>query len=293
MPDPAAIAASRVAQFPSSLAPKSRLVRLAANIPALLAHPDWSAPAPTVLWFHGRTAYKELDPGRYLRWIRAGIAACAIDLPGHGERTEPGRENPDATLGVLEQAIAEVDSIVEALRAPEYRAHFDTSRLAIGGMSAGGMVTLRRLCDPHPFMCASVEATCGWLEGLYFPERAQAVLGPGAAKHTWSTTHPPERVAALDALVNIGAFRPIPLLAQHSRADRIIPCAIQEHFIDMLKARYRAHQADDALIRFQTWDQTGAPEEHVGFGKVSHEAKNAQVEFFSRVLREGLPTPTG
>jgi len=33
---------------------------------------------------HGRTANKELDPGRYLRLIRAGIAVCAIDLPGHG-----------------------------------------------------------------------------------------------------------------------------------------------------------------------------------------------------------------
>ncbi len=288
MTDHAQIARSRVAQFPSALVSRSRLARLADDIPALLAHPDWKTPAPVVLWFHGRTAYKELDSGRYLRWVRGGIAACAIDLPGHGERTEPGRQEPAETLGVLEQAIGEIDSIVDALRAPEYRGILDTSRLAIGGMSAGGMVTLRRLCDPHPFRCASVEATAGWLEGLYFPDRVEAVLGPGAGKHTWSADHSPEKVARLDTLSSIESFRPIPLLAQHSRADRIVPYVVQAHFIDMLKARYRARGVDDRLVELQSWEQTGAPEEHIGFGRVSPEAKTGQLAFLTRWL---APTP--
>lgn len=288
MTDHTQIARSRVAQFPSALVAKSRLVRLASDIPALLAHPDWSTPAPVVLWFHGRTAYKELDAGRYLRWIRAGIAACAIDLPGHGERTELERQQPTHTLGVLEQAIGEIDAIVDALRAPEYRGVLDTSRIAIGGMSAGGMVTLRRLCDTHPFRCATVEATTGWLEGLYFPDRVEAVLGPGAGKHAWSADHSPEKVAQLDTLTNLESFRPIPLLAQHSKADRIVPFVVQAHFIDMLKARYRARGVDDALVTLQSWDQTGAPEEHIGFGKVTPDAKASQLAFLTKWL---APTP--
>lgn len=288
MSDHAEIARSRVAQFPSALVARSRLTRLASDIPALVIHPDWTSPAPLVLWFHGRTAYKELDSGRYLRWIRAGIAACAIDLPGHGERTQPGRQEPTETLGVLEQAIAEIDSIVDALRAPEYRGVLDTSRIAIGGMSAGGMIALRRLCDTHPFRCATVEATTGWLEGLYFPDRVEAVLGPGAGRHTWSADHSPEKVARLDTLTSLESFRPIPLLAQHARGDRIVPHVVQSHFIDMLRARYRTKGVDDGLVEFQTWEQTGAPEEHIGFGRVTPEARAGQLRFLTRWL---APTP--
>jgi len=75
----------RFSRLPSSLASRAKSVRFG-DVPALLAHPDWETPAPVVLWMHGRTVSKELDPGRYLRWVRAGIAACAVDLPGHGER---------------------------------------------------------------------------------------------------------------------------------------------------------------------------------------------------------------
>src|SRR5262245_21917996 len=128
----------RFARFPAYLAERSRSVRLAGEIPALLAHPDWERPAPAVVWLHGRTVNKELDPGRYLRWIRAGIAACAIDLPGHGERFEERMQAPSASLELFERTIPEIDRTVEALADPEYRGAFDRERLAIGGMSAGG-----------------------------------------------------------------------------------------------------------------------------------------------------------
>src|SRR5262245_11172372 len=78
----------RFSQMPSALRANARWQRLGpSDIPALLVHPDWNSgqPAPMVLWMHGRTVNKELDPGRYLRWMRAGIGACAVDLPGHGE----------------------------------------------------------------------------------------------------------------------------------------------------------------------------------------------------------------
>src|SRR5690606_4692968 len=114
----------RFAELPSSLAKQTRFETLAKGptegVPALLAHPDWSAPAPTVLWMHGRTVSKELDPGRYLRWIRAGIAAVALDLPGHGDRYSALMHKPENTLRVVEQMLGEVDHVVEALRDPRW-----------------------------------------------------------------------------------------------------------------------------------------------------------------------------
>jgi dienelactone hydrolase len=276
----------RFKQFPASLASNARLARLGpGNVPALLVHPDWSTPAPVVLWLHGRTANKELDPGRYLRWMRVGIAACAIDLPSHGERSDPEGQLPQHSLRNIAQAVGEIDQILDALASPEHVGVFDLHRIAIGGMSMGGMVALRRLCDPHAFVCAAVEGSTGWLEGLYFPENHPEVLGPGAQAHRWTTKHAASDVATVDASAHIENWRPIPLLALHSRADAVVPFATQSHFIDLIRNKYAQAGANPQQIELNAWEQTGAPEEHSGFGRVSNEAKNIQTDFFVRHLR--------
>lgn len=268
----------RFTKLPASLSEHARTVLLpGTKIPALLIHPDWITPAPVVLWMHGRTAYKELDPGRYARWLRAGIAACAIDLPGHGERRDARAENASQTLEILREALPEVDRVVLALGDPVFQGVFDLDRSGIGGMSLGGMVALRRLCDPHGFRCAAVEGTTGDLGGLY------AADGP----RPWGVTHAAEEVVPLDAARHLEGFRPIPLLALHSEADRIVPMSVQRGFLDRLRARYVEAGADPGLIEVRTWARTGAPEEHSGFGSVSHEAKTAQAAFFVRHLRVG------
>ncbi len=269
----------RFSQFPQALAQRARLTRFG-DIPVLLAHPDWDSTVPTVLWLHGRTVSKELDPGRYLRWLRAGIATCAIDLPGHGERAVPAMQQPAATLDVLSQAVAEVDTILEHLAGNEWGGVFDLARLAIGGMSAGGMIALRRLCDPHPFVCTSVEGTTGWLEGLYFPEKAG--LPPTA--RSFVSTHPADKVRVVDPSAHLATFRPIPLLALHSEADEVVPWTVQQRFLGTLRAHYTRTNADPDLVIAKTWPTTGAPQEHSGFGKVSNDAKNAQTEFLVRWL---------
>jgi dienelactone hydrolase len=263
----------RFGQFPKALADRARAARLS-GVPAMLAHPDWERPAPVVLWMHGRTATKELDPGRYLRWIRAGIAACAIDLPGHGERADLSMQTPARTLEVLAQAVQEIDGVVTALAGGEHGGLFDTGRMGIGGMSAGGMAALRRLCEPHIFRCAAVEGTTGDLAGLYHP-------GPG---RQWPVAHPREKVAAADPMQHLDGWRPIPLLALHSVADRLIPFALQRGFVEALRDRYRQAGADPGLVELVSWPQTGAPEEHLGFGRHSNEAKNIQTDFLTRSL---------
>jgi len=259
--------------LPTSLKQQARRATLA-GVPAMLVHPDWERPAPLVLWMHGRTADKELDPGRYLRWMRAGIAACAIDMPGHGERMGMGglSSDPSDSLRLQAQALREIDGAVEAAMA-ENPGMFDPARLGIGGMSLGGMVALRRLCDPHPFACAAVECTTGWLEELYHPTRPDP---PGRVP---PVRHEAGAIEPLDPMRHLGGFRPIPLLVLHGEADQIVPWAGQRAFVERLSERYRGAGADPELIEVRTWTQTGAPQEHAGFGKVASEAKAAQTEF--------------
>lgn len=254
--------------------------------PALLAHPDWERPAPMVFWMHGRTVNKELDPGRYLRWLRAGIATCAVDLPGHGERTDPVMQTPRRTLDVLAQMRAEIDGILAALEGPEYKGVFDTTRLAIGGMSAGGMIALRRLCNPHPFRCAAVECTTGWLGGLYFPQTDAAGNqgSSGRINPRWLVEHDPQIVRQLDAMEHLADFRPIPLLALHTRADEVVPFSTMERFLSQLREHYVQQHARPELVQLHAFDRTGAPQEHAGFGRFSNDAKNIQTAFLSREL---------
>ncbi|HZW11132.1 MAG TPA: alpha/beta fold hydrolase [Phycisphaerales bacterium] len=268
----------RFAAFPSALAERSRNVRLGpGEIPAVLAHPDWRTPAPVLIWWHGRTVSKELDPGRYLRLIRAGIGVCAVDLPGHGERPGPKLHDPVHTVAVVTQAIAEVDQVVEALADPAYGPAFDLDRLALGGMSAGGMVTLRRLCDPHPFVAAVVEATSGRLTDLYFPP-------PETSRRPWPIDHPRGLVEAIDPSLHMDGWRPIPLLALHAATDRVVPIDTQRRFIEDLRSLYSARGADPQQVELLTFADTGAPDEHAGFGRFGNDAKNAATDFLRRRL---------
>lgn len=266
----------RFARFPAALAERARSVRLATNAvegdvpgaPALLAHPDWERPAPVVLWMHGRTVNKELDPGRYLRWIRAGIAACAIDLPGHGERYNAEDQRPERTLYVVERALREVDYVIEALAAPEFEGVFDLDRVAIGGMSAGGIVALRRLCEPHDFACACVESTAGDLSRM--PK--------------YETRYPPDLLARVDPMRHLDGWRPVPLLALHSEADEWVPVGAVRSLFDALRERYGAAGADPNALTLHTWPSTGAPAEHAGFGRHANDAKTLQTDFLRRWL---------
>jgi dienelactone hydrolase len=255
--------------MPASLLSQSRFVRLPGGIPALLAHPDWTTPRPVVLWMHGRTVTKEIDPGRYLRWIRSGIAACAIDLPGHGERRDESLQSPSSTLDVVEQGLAEIDHVVEALADPGLEGVFDLDRVGIGGMSAGGMIALRRCCEPHEFRCVAVESTAGDFSRMH---------------HERYFT--PEQIERLSPILHLDGWRPIDMLALHSEADEWVEVGAIRSFVEAVRARHGALGAADREVTLKTWERTGAPAEHAGFGKVSAEAKDIQRDFYSRHLIE-------
>ncbi len=278
----------RFARLPQALEERTLRTRLAqhdtpfddAGVPALLAHPEpgWSEPdaspepTPVVVWMHGRTVSKEMDPGRYLRWARNGLATCSIDLPYHGERADEEKQTSEWTLKLATQCVREIDHIIDALREPRFNGAFDTERMAIGGMSAGGMVTLIRLCRPHRFRCATVEGSAG----NFRPMRGHAFYVKELA----------ERLNPID---NLGTWRPIPFLALHSEADAIVPFEAMRSFVMELKRRYAQAGATRTPAELVSWPHTGAPEEHIGFGRFANEAKTAQLEF----LKEHLGAPSG
>jgi len=259
--------------MPSALRAGARDERLIdGTVPVLLVHPTWEPGhrVPLVLWMHGRTARKELDPGRYLRLMRAGIGVCAIDLPGHGERYDAADQTAERTLDLILQMVDEIDAVLAETLAFDA---FDERRLGIGGMSAGGMATIVRLCRPHPFACASVEgATGSWhhqLERPMFHGRAE------------------DEVEAHDPIRNLAAWREIPFQAIHTRQDQWVGYDGQAAFIDALRERY----ADPSIVEMVTFESTGAPFEHAGFGRFAADAKNAQLAFFQRRLDAETTTP--
>lgn len=251
----------------------ARTERLAGGaVPALLVHPHLdrasgraSRPAPVLVWMHGRTVTKELDPGRYLRLARMGIASCALDLPGHGERFDAALQEPARTLEVVERMAAEVDAVVADLAASGEHAGCP---MALGGMSAGGMATMVRLCRPHAFAAAAVECTTGswrW-------QRSRAMFDP-------------VRVAAMDPIEHLQGWRDIPFLALHNELDEWVPVDGQREFVEALRAR----SGHAERIEFHAYGATGAPSEHAGFGRFASDAKDRMTAFLVKHLIGGLP----
>ncbi|MBC8522742.1 prolyl oligopeptidase family serine peptidase [PVC group bacterium] len=253
---------TRLDQLPGRLRKMTTFERFS-EVPALLVRKD-DVPRPFLLWIHGRTANKELDPGRYLRYVRRGINICAVDLPGHGERFVKEMQDPEAAFEVVQQMSAEVDGVISSL--DEFTS-FDLNHAAIGGMSAGGMATILRLVKPHSFKGAILEATMG----QWRTQRRRKMFNRLSD----------EQFTALNPADHLQDWAEIPILVFHSRHDEWVPYNAQEEFISRLKQKY----SDSDQIEFVAFDHTGAPKEHMGFGRQSAFVKEIQVEFLARALR--------
>ena len=247
--------------MPKSLRAHARWERLG-QVPALLVHPDAPGepprPRPFLLWMHGRTAFKEMDNGRYLRLLRAGIASVAIDLPGHGERAEPALHEGGASMRVIERALREMGGVLSALA---QMPGFDLGRAAIGGMSLGGMVALASLCRPHGWKAAVVEATTGdW-------------------SHLTGAAHEPALADAMEPARHLDRWQPVPLLALHAELDEWIHLDWQRTFMERVRG-----VNGDAPVELVRYPRTGAPHEHIGFGTFGAQAKDAGTAFLVRHL---------
>jgi len=262
--------------LPSALR-RQGFLSMCGDVPTLLVRPEPIAEAPQrpplLLWMHGRTAFKELDPGRYLRLMRRGIAVCAMDMPGHGERLDLRLHQPAHIIEAVLQAVEEVDGVVaEAVD----RLDADPDTVAIGGMSAGGMAAIARMTRPHRLAAGVLEATSGNWSSL--PRRAESGLATA------------ELIRQRDPMTHLERWRAIPLLAIHSRLDAWIPFEGQWRFLDAVQDRGPA-----SLVSRVAYDRTGASGEHAGFGSRSADAKEHQCRFLVEHLlhqqTRGIPVP--
>ena len=191
-----------------------------------------------------------------------------IDLPGHGEREDPERQTPEAVLDVVLQASEELDAVCdEAAR----QLDADPTRIAIGGMSAGGMAAIHRATPPHAYAALTLEATSGAWSHLPMATNSSPDLR--------------SRVETADPIRNLAGWRPIPVLSVHARYDTWIPQTEQWKFLDAIESL-----GDPALIHRVRYDRTGADAEHAGFGRYSADAKEQQCRFLTECLFAGAPT---
>jgi hypothetical protein len=79
---------------------------------------------------------------------------------------------------------------------------------------------------------------------------------------------------------HLEGWRDIPLIAFHSRNDAWIPFKTESVFIDAI--RMQSSRPED--IELVAFDHTGAPDEHIGFGRESAFVKEIQVDFLTRHL---------
>lgn len=247
--------------LPSRLQQCSVLQEIA-GVPCLLVRKD-DEPRPFLFWIHGRTAYKELDPGRYLRCVRQGINVCAVDLPGHGQRYVEKLQQKDRNFDVIMQMASEIDAVLEGL---QEIGGFDVHSGALGGMSAGGMVAITRLLQPHPFRALVLEATGGAWEHLLGTS-----LFDGLSETEFEAVNP---------MNHLESWSDIPLIAFHSRHDSWIPFQTESDFVHAIQEQSSMPEKIE-LIAF---DHTGAPDEHIGFGRESAFVKEVQVRFLAEHL---------
>jgi predicted peptidase len=258
---------SRFESLPRRLKTLSQEVQIG-EVPCLLVKGEGKL-RPFIIWIHGRTADKELDPGRYLRYVRNGINVCAVDLPGHGARFDAALQEARQSLEVVMKMASEIDGVMNGL---EEFGGFDLQKAAIGGVSAGGMAAILRLLTPHHFCAVVLESTVGNLEAMRDLPLCSALSD--------------DEIADINPLNHLGGWKDIPVLAFHNKRDEWIPISGQESFINALKEK----STKSEQIEFITFERTGAPYEHIGFGRESAFVKEVQVEFVAKYLKIGIET---
>ena len=76
----------------------------------------------------------------------------------------------------------------------------------------------------------------------------------------------------------------LPWLAVHSERDEVVPYEPRAAFVDAVRDEYAGRGVDPGLARMHAWDETGAPSEHMGFGRMTNDTKNLENEFLGEWL---------
>ena len=89
-----------------------------------------------------------------------------------------------------------------------------------------------------------------------------------------------EEVSQWNPYEHLDGWREIPVQAIHSRLDEWVSYEGQVEFLNGLRGRY----SNPARVELVTYEKTGAPFEHAGFGTMAADAKNQQRAFLEANL---------
>ena len=213
----------------------------------------------------------------HLTWLRFSVMSVEPGMYGklHGTRAESldkVRANIAAAVEIKRRAGLAVTLGVQQVLLPENGAEVaDTARWA---KEVGADYYVLKPFSLHPFNKDYQPEQIEQLPDLY---REALLEAEGLSDEGFQKSNPIEQ---LDGWTNI------PLVAFHSRHDQWMPFKAQESFIRALKAR--SEYPDE--IEFVTFDRTGAPYEHIGFGRESAFVKEVQVEFVAKHLNMNMET---
>ena len=211
-----------------------------APVPGVLRLPDVSGPVPAALLLHGYASRKEdMAESVGVALLPLGIASLSIDLPLHGERSDPlelrSMRNPFELAQRWQTAIEEARL---ALRFLSARPEIDRDRLALIGYSLGAYLALA-VAERDSAVRAVILAAGGDLPDFPLASLIRAVADP---------------------LQGVRALAGRPLLMVHGRRDgtilpeqanRLFEAASEPKEIQWWDAGHRL--PDAAVMRAAAW----------------------------------------
>jgi predicted esterase len=173
-----------------------------APVPGVLRLPDVAAPVPAALLLHGYASRKEdMAESAGVALLPLGIASLSIDLPLHGDRSDPlelrSLRNP---LELMQRWRTAIDEARLALRFLAARAEIDRNRLSLIGYSLGAYLALA-VAERDSAVRAVILAAGGDLPDFPLASLIRAVADP---------------------LQGVRALAGRPLLMVHGRRDNTI-----------------------------------------------------------------------
>lgn len=189
-----------------------------AEIPLLIARPaGMVSPLPTVLWFHGLGADKEVHLPELCRLAELGLLAVGVDAVGHGQRRladlaqhacRPPHETPGFFAQIVNGTVAEVPALVDRLVELDLT---DPQRVGVAGVSMGGCIAYGAIAGDRRLCAAAVL--------LGSPE--------------WALAELPD--------LTVERFFPAALLSITAEHDTVVPPAAARVLHEKLEPRYHTH----------------------------------------------------
>ena len=196
--------------------------------------PPGTAHTGALVYLHGgpegqaRPGYEELFPPL----VNAGITVFTPNVRGSG-----GSGRSFMHADVKEKRFAAIDDVADCVGFLVQRGLADEDRIACGGWSYGGFLTLAALTF-HPELFAAGVSICGMSDLSTFYRNTEPWIAQAAYSKYGHPVYDRELFEELSPLRRVDALR-APLLVVHGAHDTNVPPSESEQIVEALRARGR------------------------------------------------------